>query len=46
MSEEDRYRAGVSIGSGIGGLAGIEKNRWSCTKRGRAASARISCTVA
>jgi 3-oxoacyl-[acyl-carrier-protein] synthase II len=25
MSEEDRYRAGVSIGSGIGGLPGIEK---------------------
>ncbi|HEX8535390.1 MAG TPA: beta-ketoacyl-ACP synthase II [Allosphingosinicella sp.] len=25
MSEADRYRAGVSIGSGIGGLPGIEK---------------------
>jgi 3-oxoacyl-[acyl-carrier-protein] synthase II len=25
MSEEDRYRVGVSIGSGIGGLPGIEK---------------------
>jgi 3-oxoacyl-[acyl-carrier-protein] synthase II len=25
MSEEERYRAGVSIGSGIGGLPGIEK---------------------
>jgi 3-oxoacyl-[acyl-carrier-protein] synthase II len=25
MSEEDRFRAGVSIGSGIGGLPGIEK---------------------
>jgi 3-oxoacyl-[acyl-carrier-protein] synthase II len=25
MSEEDRYRTGVSIGSGIGGLPGIEK---------------------
>jgi 3-oxoacyl-[acyl-carrier-protein] synthase II len=25
MSEGDRYRAGVSIGSGIGGLPGIEK---------------------
>jgi 3-oxoacyl-[acyl-carrier-protein] synthase II len=25
MPEEDRYRAGVSIGSGIGGLPGIEK---------------------
>src|ERR687894_1158542 len=25
MSEEDRYRTGVSIGSGIGGLSGIEK---------------------
>jgi 3-oxoacyl-[acyl-carrier-protein] synthase II len=25
MTEEDRYRAGVSIGSGIGGLPGIEK---------------------
>jgi len=25
MTEEERYRAGVSIGSGIGGLPGIEK---------------------
>jgi 3-oxoacyl-[acyl-carrier-protein] synthase II len=25
MSEQERYRAGVSIGSGIGGLPGIEK---------------------
>ncbi len=25
MSEEERYRAGVSIGSGIGGLPGIER---------------------
>jgi 3-oxoacyl-[acyl-carrier-protein] synthase II len=25
MNEEDRYKAGVSIGSGIGGLPGIEK---------------------
>jgi 3-oxoacyl-[acyl-carrier-protein] synthase II len=36
MSEAERYRAGCSIGSGIGGL------RSCCTKKARAGSARTS----
>ena len=34
MSEEDRYRAGVSIGSGIGGLPGIEKESLVLAEKG------------
>src|SRR3954468_18335790 len=34
MSEEERFRAGVSIGSGIGGLAGIEKEAIVLHERG------------
>lgn len=34
MSEEDRYRAGCSIGSGIGGLPGIEKESIVLHERG------------
>ena len=46
MSEEERFRAGVSIGSGIGGLPGIEKESHRArTRRGRAGSARTSSTA-
>lgn len=34
MSEEERYRAGVSIGSGIGGLPGIESESLVLHERG------------
>jgi 3-oxoacyl-[acyl-carrier-protein] synthase II len=34
MSEEERYRVGVSIGSGIGGLPGIEKESLILHERG------------
>jgi 3-oxoacyl-[acyl-carrier-protein] synthase II len=34
MSEEERFRAGVSIGSGIGGLPGIEKESIVLHERG------------
>ena len=34
MSEEERYRAGCSIGSGIGGLPGIEKESIVLHERG------------
>jgi 3-oxoacyl-[acyl-carrier-protein] synthase II len=34
MSEEERFRAGVSIGSGIGGLPGIEKEAIVLHERG------------
>ena len=34
MSEEERYRVGVSIGSGIGGLPGIEKESLVLHERG------------
>jgi 3-oxoacyl-[acyl-carrier-protein] synthase II len=34
MSEEERYRVGVSIGSGIGGLPGIEKESIVLHERG------------
>ena len=34
MSEEERYRAGVSIGSGIGGLPGIESESIVLHERG------------
>src|SRR5690349_6008908 len=34
MSEEERYRAGVSIGSGIGGLPGIEKESLVLAEKG------------
>jgi 3-oxoacyl-[acyl-carrier-protein] synthase II len=34
MPEEDRYRAGVSIGSGIGGLPGIESESIVCKEKG------------
>jgi 3-oxoacyl-[acyl-carrier-protein] synthase II len=34
MSEEERFRAGVSIGSGIGGLPGIEKESLVLAERG------------
>ena len=34
MSEEERYRAGTMIGSGIGGLPGIEKESIVCHERG------------
>ncbi len=34
MTEEDRFRAGVSIGSGIGGLPGIEKESIVLHERG------------
>ncbi len=47
MTEEERFRAGCSIGSGIGGLPGIasEIDR-ARTKRARAAFRRTSCTAA
>src|SRR5688572_5103413 len=34
MSEEERYRAGVSIGSGIGGLPGIESESLVLAEKG------------
>jgi len=34
MSEEERFRAGVSIGSGIGGLPGIEKESLVLAEKG------------
>ena len=34
MSEEDRFRAGVSIGSGIGGLPGIESESLLLAEKG------------
>ncbi|MGQ0558990.1 MAG: beta-ketoacyl-ACP synthase II [Sphingosinicella sp.] len=34
MSDEDRYRAGVSIGSGIGGLPGIESESLVLAEKG------------
>ncbi len=34
MSEEERYRVGVSIGSGIGGLPGIEKESLILAEKG------------
>ncbi len=34
MSEEERYRAGISIGSGIGGLPGIESESLVLHERG------------
>jgi 3-oxoacyl-[acyl-carrier-protein] synthase II len=34
MSEEERYRVGVSIGSGIGGLPGIEKESLVLAEKG------------
>jgi 3-oxoacyl-[acyl-carrier-protein] synthase II len=34
MSEEERFRAGVSIGSGIGGLPGIEKESVVLNEKG------------
>src|SRR5437868_12440535 len=34
MSEEERYRAGVSIGSGIGGLPGIERESLVLAEKG------------
>ena len=47
MPEAMRLRAGCSIGSGIGGLPGIEKRiAWCSPKRGRAGSARTSSTAA
>jgi 3-oxoacyl-[acyl-carrier-protein] synthase II len=44
MDEETRLRAGVSIGSGIGGLPGIERKASTFTRTGLAGSARISST--
>ena len=46
MSEEERFRAGVSIGSGIGGLPGIEKEVDRPPREGPAPGlARISSTA-
>jgi 3-oxoacyl-[acyl-carrier-protein] synthase II len=44
MAEEERYRAGVSIGSGSAAFPGSRRNPWSFTTRGRGASPRTSCT--
>jgi 3-oxoacyl-[acyl-carrier-protein] synthase II len=44
--EELRLRMGCSIGSGIGGLPGIESDRWCWPKRARAACRPTSCTGA
>ncbi len=44
MDEATRLRAGCSIGSGIGGLPGIERNRWCWPRRAPAASRRTSST--
>ena len=46
MPEAMKLRAGCSIGSGIGGLPGIEsESAGARTKRGRAGSARTSSTA-
>src|SRR5437763_16706903 len=44
MDETTRLRAGVSIGSGIGGLPGIEARASFCMRKGRAGAVRTSCT--
>ena len=46
MDEATRLRAGVSIGSGIGGLPGIEKESVVLHENGPGASARTSSTGA
>ncbi len=47
MSEAERFRAGCSIGSGIGGLPGIEHESMVLAREGpRRVSARISSMAA
>jgi 3-oxoacyl-[acyl-carrier-protein] synthase II len=46
MDDDLKLRTGCSIGSGIGGLPGIESDRSSSTKRGRTAFRRTSCMAA
>ena len=46
MTEEERFRAGCSIGSGIGGLPGIASESIVLHERGRAAYLRISYMAA
>ena len=46
MSEEMSYRAGLSIGSGIGGLPGIESESIVLYEKGPGASRRISYMAA
>ena len=45
MDEDTQQRAGVSIGSGIGGLPGIESESLVLPKKGPAGSARTSSTA-
>ena len=46
LTDDQKVRAGCSIGSGIGGLPGIESEALLLAEKAPAASVRILCTVA